>query len=326
MAPRYNYTSVADQLRLIAARGNEDRQTVEARNAPSDIDFQWQDAVETYRRRAANPRFIPGARVEYPDAPDLLERELLAPFRRGSSAGGGSTQPVQNRLISNAGNAWMVNPATGEATQIIKSEPKRTMSFWDREIGKSAIRKVDTTQKALADALPRQKPAAQLDYDKAVSDLETLKKQDFLQAPTDLVAPQPAATPTAIPTSTPAAPAKRGWGYIGTGAGENLYSDATGMTDAPTVAPGFDWSNPGGGAVVPQAVQAPADLLQPTERGFPVNDALSPVPGPQAAPVNEAQSTPVAPSEPPSVISQSDFNKLPSGATYLNKGKLHRKP
>jgi hypothetical protein len=277
----------------------------------------WQNAVDTYNRRAANPRFIPGARVEYPDAPDLLERELLSPFRRGSSAGGGSTQPVQNRLISNAGNAWMVNPVTGEATQVIKTPPK------------AEARKINLLQKTMLDDLNDQiklKRKASEEIGSAVDSKGGLPLNFELQNQLVGLERKRNKVVSDFMQSTPAAPAKRGWGYIGTGGGENLYSDATGMTDAPTVAPGFDWSNPGVAPAAPQAVQAPADLLQPTERGFPVNDALSPVPGPQAAPVNEAQSTPVAPSEPPSVISQADFNKLPSGATYLNKGKLHRKP
>lgn len=95
----------------------------------SDFDKQMGEAMAEYDARRKDPRFVPGARVESPDSPDLLQQELIDPILTsfGFNSGGArnfsgrqaapKTYEIGNELIQ-------YDPVAGQAKSIYKGEAK----------------------------------------------------------------------------------------------------------------------------------------------------------------------------------------------------------
>jgi hypothetical protein len=94
----------------------------------TDFDKQLGQALAQIDARTANPRFTPGAMVERPDAPNLLQQELLAPVIAARDAFQG-IQPEAQRTIApktyEIGNELVsLDPTTGRPS-VLYSAPKK---------------------------------------------------------------------------------------------------------------------------------------------------------------------------------------------------------
>jgi hypothetical protein len=262
------YMTQSDRLALLAARGEQQRLTDAAQaddrmemarmrypaarptngmsadglsySVANDFDKQLAQASAEFDARTRSPRFVPGARVEQPDAPDLLRQELIDPvIMARNSYTGTQAQPqkqIQNRIISDNGNIWSVDPLSGQAEQIVTAPPKEVANKEVRYKGPTAF-----------DLLGKPTGSVEL----------TLPEWQSL-APT---------LPDRVRTNAPVS------GYLSNfGRNSDLIS--------------------------PQTVQSTNST--PTLK-------------PKSA-------------NPPNIKTKSEFDALPKGATYFNKGKLHRKP
>jgi hypothetical protein len=324
------YMTQSERLALLAARGEQQRLTDAAQaddrmeiarmrypparptngmsadglsySVANDFDKQLAQASAEYDARTRSPRFVPGARVEQPDAPDLLREELFAPVMAARDAYTGTTPKppklLQPKTFELGGQLVTVEP-DGQAKVIHSAPAKAAVDYDQRQFAnldrRLAAGRIETAEKNLADALPRQKAEAKAAYDKAVADYEALKNQNVLQAPTDLLTPAPA--PMAAPPTA--------YGFIGSPGEENKTSlpMATGMgVSATRPTPAFDWNAPTRSLISPPKDAAGNNVAQAAVKPTVPSDAS------------------------PSITTKAEFDKLPSGATYLNKGKLHRKP
>lgn len=88
----------------------------------SDFDKQIGQALAEQEARLRSPRFIPGARVENPDAPEILREELIEPvltaFGMPTGRAVQTARAPQTRLFETGGNIIKVDPATGQAVPV----------------------------------------------------------------------------------------------------------------------------------------------------------------------------------------------------------------
>jgi hypothetical protein len=94
----------------------------------SDFDKMLGQAMAEFDARRQDPRFVPGARVESPDAPDLLRQELLDPVFAAANAFQGrsvrpATQPTP-RMFEMGNQLVSVDPISGQ-TSVVHSAPQR---------------------------------------------------------------------------------------------------------------------------------------------------------------------------------------------------------
>jgi len=79
----------------------------------NDLSKQIGQAEADIEARTKNPRFTPGARVENPDAPELLRKELLDPIL----ASFGASQPTATPKDYHVDNSLVrLDPVTGKAS------------------------------------------------------------------------------------------------------------------------------------------------------------------------------------------------------------------
>lgn len=95
----------------------------------SDFDKMLGQAMAEYEARSNAPRFVPGARVESPDAPDLLRQELLDPvFSAANALQGRSVRPQAAepalRTVKRGSDVLMLDPRSGEIVQEFKADVK----------------------------------------------------------------------------------------------------------------------------------------------------------------------------------------------------------
>jgi hypothetical protein len=95
----------------------------------TDFDKQMAQAMAEQEARTRDPRFVPGARVEQPDAPDLLRRELIDPVLAAERAYAGVPDrrlPAEQapKTVSNKGNIFERDPLTGAWNQVVKAPEK----------------------------------------------------------------------------------------------------------------------------------------------------------------------------------------------------------
>jgi hypothetical protein len=103
----------------------------------NDIGKQWGQAMAEYEARTADPRFIPGARVESPDAPDVLRRELLDPLTMRFETGAATPERTPNtRLFKSGNDVISVDPITGQSEIAFKGEAKPDNRLSDYELGR----------------------------------------------------------------------------------------------------------------------------------------------------------------------------------------------
>ncbi len=95
----------------------------------ADFDKQLGQALAEIEARTDSPRFVPGARVENPDSPDILRRELLDPILAGqgmpTSASGATSRAQQPRLFETGGAIVQVDPITGQARPVYSAPEKK---------------------------------------------------------------------------------------------------------------------------------------------------------------------------------------------------------
>lgn len=191
----------------------------------TDFDKQLGQALAQIDARTAAPRFTPGAMVERPDAPNLLQQELLAPVMAARNAFEG-VQPQAQRPIApktyEIGNELVsLDPISG-TPKVLYSAP----------------------QKSAPEMTPRQK----LEYTDLLSTRRTLMGKPFpTKADQERVAAIDEQIKTFFPEQVPAAaPAQVAppdllppVGFMGAPGGTNLFSAPTPKQSlASTNAPG----------------------------------------------------------------------------------------
>lgn len=169
----------------------------------SDFDKMLGQAMSEFEARRQDPRFIPGARVESPDTPDLLRQELLDPvFMAANAYQGRSTRPaaqqdVKPRYIKSGQDVLMQDPVTGELTPAYSPEPKP-----DNTARKFKLDQISRQIQGLS-ALqydPAKAAMAGLDANKIGAEIERLNMDAEALLAGDAV--QPVSPPTA-PAPTP---------------------------------------------------------------------------------------------------------------------------
>lgn len=203
----------------------------------SDFDKQLGQALAEIEARSAAPRFTPGARVESPDAPDILRRELLDPILEAQAVYQG--QPLKAaavpkvappKIISDRGNIWSVDPLTGSANQLVKrpeSEAK-VSDYRDRIDYELAAKAVEAARKAvLSERTTAGRAAAQAMLEKAMQDFQKLRPTELLGENTSVLGGYnpnhgalQAGPPAAPVSAVPAAPTPMG--FMGTPGSTNL--------------------------------------------------------------------------------------------------------
>jgi hypothetical protein len=179
----------------------------------TDFDKQLGQALAQIDARAAAPRFTPGAMVERPDAPDLLQQELLAPVMAARNAFEG-IQPQAQRPVApktyEIGNELVSLDTISGTPKVLYSAP----------------------QKAAPEMTPRQK----LEYTDLLSTRRTLMGKPFpTKADQERVAAIDEQIKTFFPEQDPAAaPAQvappdllPSVGFMGAPGGTNLFSAPT---------------------------------------------------------------------------------------------------
>jgi len=84
----------------------------------NDLGKMWGQALSDYETRSKDPRFIPGAAVESPDAPEALRRELLDPIMERFAPR--SMTKTASPLIREVGNdVYQIDPRTGRSVKIV---------------------------------------------------------------------------------------------------------------------------------------------------------------------------------------------------------------
>jgi len=203
----------------------------------SDFDKQLGQALAEIEARSAAPRFVPGARVESPDAPDILRRELLDPILEAQAIYQG--QPLRQvaapkvappKIISDRGNIWSVDPLSGNANQLVKrpETEAKVVDYRNRTDYELKAKAVELAYKAvLSERTESGRAAAQKILDKAIKDYKKLQPADLLGQNTSVLGgynPNHGALqagPPAAPVSVaPAAVSPRG--FMGTPGGANL--------------------------------------------------------------------------------------------------------
>ncbi len=174
-----------------------------------DFDKQLGNALSEMDARSADPRFVPGARVENPDSPEMLRQELLDPVISGMNAYRGVSAPQPTRTASprtyKFGDKLIsVDPTTGTTQEIFAAEAKpdtRGDSFQKQVIlGKiSALQAAKRTPVVAYDA----KRMAEIDTE--IANLERQGMQLFepgaIAPQADPLQPQPAPAAEASITS-----------------------------------------------------------------------------------------------------------------------------
>jgi hypothetical protein len=105
-----------------------------------DYDKLLGQALSEFEARTADPRFVPGARVEQPDAPDLLRQELIDPLIMTGVAGSGrAMKPAATpspRLFKSGNDVISVNPLTGQSEVVFEGVAKPDNRLADYELGR----------------------------------------------------------------------------------------------------------------------------------------------------------------------------------------------
>jgi hypothetical protein len=95
-----------------------------------DYSKQMGQALANYEARTAHPRFIPGARVENPDAPDILKQELFDPITTAFTGGG--RQALQPKTFHVGNELLQQDPFSGAVKSVYASQkPKPTLDKGD---------------------------------------------------------------------------------------------------------------------------------------------------------------------------------------------------
>lgn len=97
-----------------------------------DFEKQMAQAMAEQEARTRKPRFVAGARVEEPDAPDLLQRELVDPVLAGFGMGRQTTSGLRSRPNSIAqpkfyemGNQLISVDPTTQRTSVLHTAPEK---------------------------------------------------------------------------------------------------------------------------------------------------------------------------------------------------------
>lgn len=88
-----------------------------------DLGKLWGQALSEYDTRRESPRFVPGARVESPDDPDILRRELLDPVLQRFAAPSQRTtvKGATPRTYKFGSSLVSVDPLTGTTDEIFRA-------------------------------------------------------------------------------------------------------------------------------------------------------------------------------------------------------------
>lgn len=86
-----------------------------------DYSKQMGQALVDYEARTAHPRFVPGARVENPDAPDILKRELFDPITTAFTGGGRNG----NEKYYHVGNELLRTDQLGGGVHSVYKTPEK---------------------------------------------------------------------------------------------------------------------------------------------------------------------------------------------------------
>ncbi len=141
----------------------------------NDFSKQMGQALADYEARTKNPRFIPGARVENPDAPDLLRQQLIDPIEQAWQG----NRPAVKPIVHVVGNSLVQFDPRSNRTNVLFSNPPAVKSYKTPEITKrqaSDLADIEYQLKLKRKALLNSAttPEAQLDLK---NDLVTLEKQ-----------------------------------------------------------------------------------------------------------------------------------------------------
>ena len=202
----------------------------------TDFDKQMAQALAEVEARTKDPRFVAGARVQEPDTPDLLKRELLDPIMEAEASYQGRDlgryqRPYVGRAPSiaphkAANGSWFTFDPTSGQTHTIFEAPTKTAALDAATKARSRLLEADilNRQKALAklQSSPSTRPEQISD---AARGLRLLNDQF-----NNLFAPQ---TGTNAPAAVAAPPAPTG--FIGSPGGTNKFVTPGGAAGAPPV-------------------------------------------------------------------------------------------
>lgn len=129
-------------------------------SAATDFDRKLGEALAQIEARTKNPRYVPGALVERPDAPDLLRQELLDPVLAAMSAyqGGGVQGRFQKepevKFTKSGADILRIDPLTGELSMAHKADrPDPNRSVYKTEY-EAALDRLNKARLSQAQALP----------------------------------------------------------------------------------------------------------------------------------------------------------------------------
>lgn len=104
-----------------------------------DFSKMMGQAMAEQEARLADPRFVAGARVEQPDAPDILQRELIDPVLTAFGMDTGrrvadsrAARPLAPRVFEMGNELISADPATGR-TQVIHRQQKPQVEMTPRQ-------------------------------------------------------------------------------------------------------------------------------------------------------------------------------------------------
>lgn len=119
----------------------------------TDFDKQLGQALAQIDARTAAPRFTPGAMVERPDAPNLLQQELLAPVMAARNAylGVEPKRPVAPKTYEIGNELVSLDPTTGRPS-VLYSAPKKAASPRATDFEQSQRRLAEDEVKRARDA------------------------------------------------------------------------------------------------------------------------------------------------------------------------------
>ncbi len=250
-----------------------------------DFNKQMAQALAEYEARTAQPRFVPGARVEQPDAPELLRQELIDPLEH--AWGMDRRGPAQNPIARVVGNSLVEYDPRNRRTNVLYSNPTVAKPVHTPELTKRQQNDLEMItytmkqkQKALSAALNDEVKAA---LGAELMDLENKRQAVFNEGR------QPVVSLEGPPEATNSPEIRMPQSFMGTPGGPNLFQ---GPAAAPAAAPSaFVPSR--GDLQASEAIQVPPDLISPTTRsnsfGAPgkINSFGAPGRIPQAANTNE---------------------------------------
>ncbi len=159
----------------------------------TDFDKQMAQAAMELDARTRNARYVPGAIEEHPDSPDILQKSLIDPVLQAEAAYQGRTyhpareqRQIANRIVSDRGNIWAVDPTSGAARQVVTAPVKPAAevkpNFAQRNLLEDLTKQIDLKRKQRVaegnqDSLVSPGMTRSFDIGKELAGLEAQRKQ-----------------------------------------------------------------------------------------------------------------------------------------------------